>query len=92
MEPGEPEDDIFSATAHDIEEVLLDNPFDVHIENASIVDCTSFICSLVYIVNCDGGGKFFCREAVFPDKLPVNARDIYTRVYQYRGVNDFEGV
>ena len=28
-EPGESEDDVFSSTAHDIEEVLLDNPFDV---------------------------------------------------------------
>ena len=29
---------------------------------------------------------------MFPDKLPVNAGDVSTRVYQCRGVDDFEGV
>ena len=92
MEPGESEDAIFSSTAHDIEEVFLGDPLNVGIEGASVANCTSFVCSLINIANGNGGGKFFCRESVFPDKLPVYARDICTGVYQCRGVNDFEGV
>ena len=51
---------------------------------------TGFVCSLVYILNCNGGGKFFDRESVFPDELSVDAGDIGTRVYQCGGVNNFE--
>ena len=38
------------------------------------------------------GGEFLHGEVVFPDKLPVNAGDISTGVYQRGEVNDFEGV
>ena len=92
MKPGEPKDDIFSATIHDIEEMLLGNPFNVHVKDASVANCTGFVCSLVNILNSDEGGEFFSRELVFSDKLPVNAGDICTGVYQCRGVNNFEGV
>ena len=81
MKPGESEDDIFLSTAHDVEEMLLSNPLDIGVEGASIVDCTSFVCSLIYIVNSDGGDKFLGGESVFPDELPVNAGDVCTRIY-----------
>ena len=90
--PEESEDDIFSSTFHDIKEMFLDDPFDIGEKGAGVTDCTSFVCSLVYIANGDGRGKFFCEEVVFPDKLPVNAGDVNTGVYQCRGVDDFEGV
>ena len=89
MEPGESEDDIFSSTSHNIEEVFLGDLFDVCIEDASIVDHTSLVYSPAYIADCNRGGKFLSRESVFPDKLSVNVGDICTRVYQHRGVNDF---
>ena len=92
LEPGESEDDVFLAVAHDLEEMFLDDPFDICVEGASVMDCTSFVCSLVHVVDCDGGSKFFGGEAMFPDKFPVDARDVNIRVYQYRGVNDFEGM
>ena len=81
MEPGESEDDVFSSTAHDVEEMLLSNLFNICVEGASIVNCTSFVCNLIYIVNGDGGGEFLSGELVFPDKLLVNARDISTGVH-----------
>ena len=68
-------------TTHDVEEMSLNNSFNVRIEGASIMDCTSFVCSLAYIANGNGGGKFFGGELVFSDKFPVNAGDICTRVY-----------
>ena len=37
VEPGESEDDVFSAATHDIEEMFLSNLFDVHVESASTV-------------------------------------------------------
>ena len=80
-EPGESEDDVFVSTAHDIEEVFLGDSFDVGIEGASVTNCTSFVRRLVNVANGDGGGEFFHREAMFPDKLPVYARDVGTRVY-----------
>ena len=92
MEPGEPKDDVFSSTTHDIEEMFLGDPFNVGVEGTSIADCTGFVCSLVHIVNSNGGGEFLSGESMFPDKLPVNARDVSTGVYQCGGVNDFEGV
>ena len=79
-EPGESEDDIFSSTAHDIEEVFLGDPFDVSVEGASIADCTGFVRCLIHVTNGDGGGKFLGGESVFSDKLPVNARDVGTRI------------
>ena len=91
-EPEESEDDIFSATAHDVEEVFLGNLFNVCMEGISVVDCTSFIHSLVHIANSNWGGEFFGGKSMFPDKLSVNARDICTRVYQCGGVDDFESV
>ena len=91
-EPGESEDDIFLSTAHDIEEVFLSDPFDVDIEGTSVADCTSLVCGLVNVANSDGGCEFLGGELVFPDKLPVYARDVYSRIYQCRGVNDFESV
>ena len=91
-EPGESKNDVFLSTAHNIEEVSLSDPFNVHVEGAGVADCTSFVHSLVDVVNGDGGGEFFSRESVFPDKLPVNARDVSAGVYQRRGVDDFEGM
>ena len=91
-EPGESEDDVFSSTAHDVEEMLLSYSFDVGVEGASITDCTSFVRGLIYVTNGDGGGEFFGGEAMFSDKLPVDARDVSTGVYQCGGVDDFEGV
>ena len=81
VEPGESKDDVFSSTACNVEEMLLDNPFDVGIEGASVADCASFVHSLVNVMNSDGGGEFLGGEAVFSDKLPVNAGDAGTRVY-----------
>ena len=91
-EPWESEDDVFTSAAHDVEEMFLSDPFDVGVESASVMDCTSLVRSLVNIVNCNGGSKFFSGEAMFPDKLSVNVGDISTGVYQCRGVNDFEGM
>ena len=81
MEPRESEDNVFSATAHNIEEMFLNNPFDVHVESASVTDCSSFVHSLVNISDHDGGGKFLGWELVLSDKLSVNAGDISTRIY-----------
>ena len=81
MEPRESENDVFLTTVHDIEEVFLGNPFNVHIEGASIMNCISFVHSLIYITNCDREGEFFGGELVFSDKLPVNAEDVCTRIY-----------
>ena len=89
MEPGESKDDVLTSTAHDIEEMFLGNPFDVYVKGAGIADCTSFVRGLVHIVNCNAGSKLFGGEAVFSDKLPVNAGDVSTGVYQCRGVDDF---
>ena len=80
MKPGESKDDVLATTVHDIEEMFLDDPFDVGVEGAGVANCTSFVHSLIYIANGDGGGKFLGGESVFSDKLPVNARDIGTRV------------
>ena len=80
MEPGESEDDVFSSASHDIEEMFLSDPFDVGVESASIVNCTGFVHCLVNVVNSDGRGKFLGRELVFSDKLPVDARDVSTRI------------
>ena len=88
-EPRESEDDILTSTAYDVEEMFLGNPFDVYVKGAGIVDCTSFVCGLVHIVNCNGESKLFSGEAVFSDKLPVNAGDVGTGVYQCGGVDDF---
>ena len=91
-EPGEPQDDVFLSTAHDVEEMFLDNSFNVGIEGASIVNCTGFVCGLVHVAYSNGGGDFLCGELVFSDKLPVYTRDVSTRVYQHGGVDDFKGV
>ena len=80
-EPGESKDDVFSSTAHDVEKMLLGDPFNVGIEGASVTDCISFVHSLVDIVNSNGGGEFFGGELMFSDELPVNARDVSTGVY-----------
>ena len=72
--------------------MFLGNPFDVGVEGASIADGTSFVRSLINVANSDGGGEFLSRESVFSDKLPVDARDVGTGIYQCRGVDDFEGV
>ena len=81
MKPGESKDKILSSTAHDVEEVFLGDPFYVHVEGASVADYTSLVCGLVHIANHNGRGQFFCEETVFPDKLPVDAGDVSTRVY-----------
>ena len=46
--PGESKDDIFSAAAHNVEEMFLGDPLDVGVKGTSVADCSSFICSLVY--------------------------------------------
>ena len=81
VEPGESKDNVLLATAHDIEEMFLGDPFNICIESASIANCTSFVCSLIHIANSDGRGEFFSGKLVFSDKLPVYAEDICTRVY-----------
>ena len=91
-EPGESEDNILATTAHDVKEMLLGDPFNVGVEGASVMDCTSFVCSLIDVMNSNRGGKFLSGEMVFSDKLPVNARDVYTRVYQGEGVNSFQSM
>ena len=91
-EPGESENDIFLATAYDIEEVFLGDLLNVCVEGASVMNCTSLICSLVHVSDCNRGGKFLSGELVFSDKLPVNAGDVSTRVYQCQGVNNFQSV
>ena len=72
--------------------MFLGDPFDVGIEGASIVNCSSFVHSLVNVTNDDEGGEFLGGESVFSDELSVYARDVCTRIYQCRGVDDFEGV
>ena len=89
MEPGKSKDDILFATAHDIEEMPLSNLFKDHIKGTNIVDCTSLVYSLVYIPNCNRETKFFHRELVFSDKIPVNTGDIGTRVNQCERVDNF---
>ena len=89
LEPGESEDDVFSSTAHDVEEMFLGDSFDVGIESAGVVNCICFVHGLVNIANSNGGGEFFSGELVFSDKLPVYARDICTRINQCGGVDDF---
>ena len=91
-EPGESKDNVFSSTAHNVEEMFLGNPFDVGVEGASVADCTGFVCGLIDVLNGDGGGEFLGGELVFSDKLPVNARDVGTRINQCGRVDDFEGV
>ena len=77
---GKSEDNVLSAAVHDIEEMFLDSPFNVHVEGASVADYTSFVCGLVHVSDCDGGSEFLSRESVFSEKLPVNAGDVDTRV------------
>ena len=72
--------------------MFLSDPFNVGIKGTGITDCTSLICSLIYILNDNGGDKFFCGETMFPNKLPVDAGYVSTRVYQCGGVDNFEGV
>ena len=72
--------------------MFLGDPFDVGVEGASIADRTSFVRSLINVSNSDGGGEFLGGESVLSDKLPVNARDVGTGVYQCRRVDNFEGV
>ena len=91
-ESGESEDDILSAAAHDIEEMFLGDPFNVHIEGAGVVNCTGFVHSLVNIVNGNGRDKFLSGELVFSDKLPVDTRDINTGIDQCDQVYGFQGV
>ena len=89
MEPRESKNDIFLAAAHDVEEVFLGDPFNVHVEGVGVADHTSLVCSLVHILDHNGGGEFFGRELMFSDKLPVNVGDVSTGVYQCRGVDNF---
>ena len=92
VEPGKSKDHIFSSTAHNVEEMFLDDPFNVGIEDTGIVNYTHLICSLVNVMDSNRGGEFLSGELVFSDKLPVYTRDVCTEIYQYRRVNDFEGV
>ena len=79
--PRSSEDDIFSSTAHDVEEMFLGDPFNVSVEGASVTDHTSFVCSLVNIANHDRGGEFLGRQSMLLDELPVNVGDVHTRIY-----------
>ena len=81
MKPRESKDDVFLATAHDVKEVFLGNSFDVGIEGTGVPNSTCFVHNLIYIVNCDEGGKLLGEESVFPDELPVDTRDVDTRIY-----------
>ena len=72
--------------------MFLSNPFDVGVECAGIADSSGFVHSLIDIVNGNGGSEFFSGESMFSDELPVDTRDVSTRVYQCGGVDDFEGV
>ena len=92
VEPRESKDDILLATAHDVEEVFLGNPFNICIESTGVADSTSLVHSLINIVNSNGGGKFLSGEMMFPDELPVDAGDVSTRIYQCGEVDNFEGV
>ena len=92
MKPGKSKDDVLLSTAHDIEEMLLSDPFNVHIEGTSIADYTGLVHGLVNIANHNRKGEFLSGEVVFLDKLPVYTRDISTRIYQCGGINDFEGM
>ena len=67
MEPEKSEDDVFLATTHDVEEIFLGDPFDVHVQGTGIVDGTCFIHGLIDILNNDKGCKFLSGELVFPD-------------------------
>ena len=58
----------------------MSNPFNVGVKGASVADRTGFVRSLIYVANGNGGGEFLGGESVFSDKLPVDARDIGTRV------------
>ena len=81
IEPEESEDDILLTAAYDIEEMFLGNPFDIHIEGASVAYCTSLVYGLVHVANHNGGGELLSGEAVFSDELSINARDICARIY-----------
>ena len=78
---GESKDDILQVTAYDVTEVFLSNPFDVCVKGINVIDSICFIYGLVHVLDNNGGSKFFSRELVFSDKLPVDARDVNTRVY-----------
>ena len=81
VKPGKSENDISLAAAHDVEEMFLGDPFNVCVEGASIVDCTSFVYGLIYILDHNGESEFLGGELMFSDILPVNARDVSARVY-----------
>ena len=78
MEPGKSKNDILLTTTHDIEEMLLSDSFDVHVESACVPNYTSFFSSLVHVTDHNGRDEFFYGELVFPDKLLVDARDVGT--------------
>ena len=81
MEPGESKEDIFSATAHDVEEMFLSDPFDVCVKGVSIADGSGFVWSLIDVPDSNGRSKFLNGELVFSDELPVYTGDISARVY-----------
>ena len=89
MELEKSEDDVFLATTHDVEEMFLGDPFDVHVQGTGIADGTCFVHGLIDILNNDKGCKFLSGELVFPDELPIYAGDVCIRVYQCREVDDF---
>ena len=69
--------------------MFLGYSFNVCVEGAGIVNCISFVHGLVYVLDHDWRSEFLCGESMFPDKLPVNAEDVSTRVYQCGGVDNF---
>ena len=92
LELGEPKDDIFPATRHDVEEMFLHNTLYVGKKGAGKVDFPIFVQGLVNISYFDGNIKFHGGEGVFSNKLPVDAGDVCTTVNQGMSVNNFQHV
>ena len=92
LEPGESEDNIFSPTRHDVEEIFLCNAFYVGKEGTNEVNFSFFVWGLIVISYFDGDIKFHGGKGVFSDKLPVNAKDVYATVNQGMSVNNFQHV
>ena len=70
----------------------MGDPFDVHVESVSVVNCTSFVHGFIHISDHDRRDEFFGGELVFPDELSVNTRGIGTRIYQCGRVDNFQHV
>ena len=92
LKPGQPKDNIFSATRHDMEEIFLCNAFYVGKEDASEVDFPIFVGGLVNVLYFDRDIEFHGGKKVFSDKLPIDARDVCATVDQGASVDNFQHV